>query len=1096
MKKLTQVYQKTYILIVLFIWLLPASVGYPADGQIAGKIINCTGDIFVAAPNTNSRKKALPGIDLFPQDTIVTGHDGWAAVLMSDGTLVQINRNTIFVLKKVASSAGWFTKNRVTSGAVTSKKISRYEIKSGEAWFRNKNRNMVINIETPTVTAGIRGTEINITVDNSLEVTITILEGLVVARNAFGAVSGISGEVIKANQGAIPIKYMVLEPENAVQWTITIPAPVVKYLLSIIKVKPELIASIRSRKLIESQTILQGIVSEQPENAPAFTWLSLVQLYRGKRAQALESAKKAVQLSNGAIPSLIILSYIYQAVFNLEKAMDTLNMILEKDPENILALTNKARLLFGSRHIKKALHYINLAYRHSPDNPDVLTLKGFISLAMQQYQNVETSFKKAIAQNPHMGEAYMGLAIFHMRQSKIDLALKEMATAVLLEPRNSLFVSYWAKMLYQIKRFDRAQELLELAMILDPNDPTPHLYQSIILRDLNYSGQAIDALNKAIDLNDKRAVYRSRFLLDQDLAVKNVDLSIIYNQLGLSAWAGSKALESVKADYNNSSAHIFLGGALSNMEGRFRAATGETLLSNLLQPANINALNTFQDYTSFFDQPAVSLIATGMVGNQDTYLASLLVSGAYPAGNFAYNALGSISSTDGWRGNNTYEWTGISGSFKWDPTLDDGFFIYASHADSTHGNRFDRQYEYDAPSLPDDYYEDTPTSLKAGYHHKFSPDLDILLFTSYRNSKPYYFYHSSHDLEEIQVTTLTEARETHKIDDYFFQGQFLYAGQNHQVIAGAFYENFFQELDTDLLHDYYLTIDGQSFYLTSNQEFHSAEKNDYFYSIYVQDTWEILSSLRLESGLYWNFMKQQSVYGGSQIEYHDVDPRIGLSYRMNAQNIFRIAAFRYIVPTIVEKLDPADIAGIPIYRNNYYGTVSKETDFSWEHEWENAYSFFNIFYMDSKLPDAYTTGSYYHSTATGIEQIFNILATDWAGVTLGYRFMDVDNEFSFEKDRYDHKSNISFTLNFPSGFYAGLSETYRYLNMKNHTTYKNESIWITDVRFGYKFPDKKGGVNLDVYNLFDSHFNWIVDDFVFSGRDPGRQILLSLYLNF
>jgi hypothetical protein len=39
-------------------------------------------------------------------------------------------------------------------------------------------------------------------------------------------------------------------------------------------------------------------------------------------------------------------------------------------------------------------------------------------------------------------------------------------------------------------------------------------------------------LQKSIELNDNRAVFRSRLLLDQDLAARSASLGRIYNDLG------------------------------------------------------------------------------------------------------------------------------------------------------------------------------------------------------------------------------------------------------------------------------------------------------------------------------------------------------------------------------------------------------------------------------------------------------------------------------------------------------------------------------------------------------------------------------------
>ncbi len=49
------------------------------------------------------------------------------------------------------------------------------------------------------------------------------------------------------------------------------------------------------------------------------------------------------------------------------------------------------------------------------------------------------------------------------------------------------------RMLYELKRFDRALQVLDRAVELDPRDPTPVFLQAIIYRDTNRYGEAIYA---------------------------------------------------------------------------------------------------------------------------------------------------------------------------------------------------------------------------------------------------------------------------------------------------------------------------------------------------------------------------------------------------------------------------------------------------------------------------------------------------------------------------------------------------------------------------------------------------------------------------
>jgi hypothetical protein len=99
--------------------------------------------------------------------------------------------------------------------------------------------------------------------------------------------------------------------------------------------------------------------------------------------------------------------------------------------------------------------------------------------------------------------------------------------------------------------------------------------------------EALHDLQKAIDLNDSRAVYRSKLLLDQDLAARSASLGRIYRDLGfeqLGLVEGWKSVNTAPADY---SGHRLLADSYSALPRHDIARVSELLQSQLLQPINI-----------------------------------------------------------------------------------------------------------------------------------------------------------------------------------------------------------------------------------------------------------------------------------------------------------------------------------------------------------------------------------------------------------------------------------------------------------------------------------------------------------------------------
>jgi tetratricopeptide (TPR) repeat protein len=202
----------------------------------------------------------------------------------------------------------------------------------------------------------------------------------------------------------------------------------------------------------------------------------------------------------------------------------------------------------------------------------------------------------------------------------MNRGLSEMLIATLLEPRVSLFQSELGKALYQVRAFDKALEVYDYAKSLDPNDPTPHLYKGIALTDLNRPGEAIQEINRSIELNDNRAVYRTRLALNRDLAVRNYNLAKSFLQLNLNEWAYRKAVTSVQKDPTNSSAYLFLSSAFAASRNRLASGQSALLLYRLLSPANQNTYSqgligqSTIDYTPMYEMPYFRVLTQGSIG--------------------------------------------------------------------------------------------------------------------------------------------------------------------------------------------------------------------------------------------------------------------------------------------------------------------------------------------------------------------------------------------------------------------------------------------------------------------------------------------------
>ncbi|MCX5835588.1 MAG: hypothetical protein NTX62_01175, partial [Deltaproteobacteria bacterium] len=630
----------------------------------------------------------------------------------------------------------------------------------------------------------------------------------------------------------------------------------------------------------------------------------------------------------------------------------------------------------------------------------------------------------------------------------------------------------------------------------------------VIFRDLNRPTDAIAAINRAVTLNDNRAVYRSRFLLDSDLASKNIDLSLLYNQLGLTAWARNKAMASVKQDYNNASGHLFLSGALRDSDDRSWSFVGESLLARMLQPANVNTFNTFNEYTAFFEKPAINGTVSGTIGENNTSSGEIILDGAIPDMNLALAAGGVYQETDGWRNTNGERVGNFAAYGKWDPTMKDGLMAVFSTQQSKQKDGSYPRYDWDAPRDPNFWTDSNLTRIELGYHHHFSPRSDLLLHYTHMSFK------SNNSLTNFMrdlpgpppMTILGNSLFSGWNETPYdqLQGQFLFKAGSHQLILGSVQyrgdNNMSGASSTDVYKIKALgTVFDVSINLDKRQMQNDTGRRSQSY--YLQDSWKISRTLSVEGALYFDQMDNGDPVYNTTWTLNEWNPRIGFILTPTDRDTFRLAAFRYLLPYITSRIDPMDIGGVPVLRNNSQGAVMQEYDLSWEREWKSGFLSFGGFYLEKvythKIIDAasVTVEQNDRGRMRGVELTLNQLLWRGMGLAASYRYQDVDDDNLPEANREDHLIVAGLKYVHALGLAASIAETYRHERFKS-VSRNDEDIWLTDAKVGYEFPKKKGSINLECRNIFNQHFNWVTDYFVFKGRAPVRETLLTLTLNF
>ncbi len=1205
----------------------------PAVAGEAGEIVSVLGTADVLRGGRWQPVRA--GDSISAGEVVRTGAGSRVAIQLANGSQLKLNANSQLELKQLAPRPEGF----IPATAQIMRNILR--ILSGEIWIRSVGE--PLQIQTPLATATIRGTEFNLVVDPGDSVRLAVLTGLVEFSNPQGSVLVEKGEQATAKPGEAPRKTVLVDPLDAVQWSLYYPG-IVSYrdyplttlapsqrqsqfaaatkraaaaprdvnalielgeisfdlgkqaearqvftqvlrldpgnfrartglgwvylasgevkaaLLEFQQPQPPTLMTLvgmanalyRLNRLDESNRIIleaerrfptspipwtqaalneliQGRVTEAlqaldraqkltPHYAPAYGLRSNIDLVRNQRARALEAAQQAIAADPDSPSAWLSLSLVKQAEFQLDDALQAAHKAVELDPDNPQTLIQESRLLFGRGQIEKAFKLAEKARQKGPPDALVNSTWGFLQLARFHVDKAIAAFQQSIVEDSTRGEPHLGLGITLFRQNKTRKAVAEMEKATLLEPQVSLYQSYLGKAYYEIKQDRLAQKHLALAKQLDPRDPTPYFYDAILKDSINRPIEAIQSVQKSIELNDDRAVYRSRLLLDEDLAVRGSTLGYLYNELGFERLALVEGWNSVDLDPTNYSAHRLLADAYTPIPRHEVARVSELLQAQLLQPLNITpvqprlaetrllmpegigpATPSLYEYNPLFVRDRWSLLASGVTGNNNTLADELVLYGnenkfSYSLGQFYY-------ASNGFRENSDLHHN-----------------IYNLFAQAAVAPNFNlqaelrrRETEQGYLALNFDPYDFSPTnrtkinqdSARLGAHATLSPQSDVIASFTYANRNEKVIFADDPDFKS-QI----EAED----QGYKIEAQYLLRTDRFNTVVGA--------------GDYKIDVNFHSVIdYTRSTGISCPFANTCENSIPSLGKWNnayIYNHISYPNNMIWTLGSSYDVFQEGKFHLNKLNPKLGLQWDITKNARLRFAAFQTIKPlkVIEQTLEPTQLAGFNQFFDDVSGTEARRYGIGFDDRLtERFYGGAEILHSDLKVASFELDNTEKLNNIEDQEQnlyrtyLYWIPNLNWA--------LSIEYQFEQFRCKAGTECNISpvqlNTMNMPvtvlyfnsSGLFVKLQETYVHQNIEdliiledNRSLTRDQSdFFLSNAAIGYRLPQRWGIVSLEAINLFDKKFKFQDLNFLTSEATnplfiPERLLFCRLTLNF
>lgn len=1004
-----------------------------------------------------------------------------AVIVLKNETIMRLDQNTTITL------------------AAARQQPSLLDLIKGAAYFISRTPQK-FRVNTPFLNAGIEGTEFLVTVRDS-DAMVSVFEGTVLAENNAGSLRLSQGQAASAAAGNAPALNMTVKPKDAVQWTLYYP------IISINKTSESLAARMSSLlsagAAAEAENELAKVLSAEPGNADALSFMSVIAVSQNEKDKAVEYAKRAVDAAPNSASALIARSYAEQAGFDLQGALHSLKEAVKAEPGNALAWSRLAELYLSLGDKNECLAAAEKAAGLAPDLSRTQTVLGFAHLAQIKPDEATTTFEKAEGLDPADPLPRLGLGLAKIRKGQLEEGRREIEIAVSLDTGNALIRSYLGKAYYEEKRNSVASDQFIMAEAADPKDPTAFFYSAIQKQTQNRPVEALQDLEKSMELNDNRAVYRSQLLLDEDQAARGASLARIYEDLGFQQLALGEGYKSVNADPANASAHRFLSDSYTALPRHQIARVSELLQAQLLQPVGLNPVQPhlaepgsfilrgagpadvgFNEYNSLFNRNRVSLLLSGVAGSNSTFGDEMVVSGlhdrfSFSVGQFHYE-------TDGFRKNNDIREDAYNVFVQVALSAETSAQVELRSTTKSYGDLALRFF-------PDNFsntvrQKDVMTSGRIGFHHSFGPGSDIIGNIGYQRSEA-----ALHDTMLPVISSIDLDIENK--NSYSIEMQYLLKKEKFSLLSGAGYFSIDRSVTSkfDFVFPPITAAD-----ITENHISHG--------NLYIYSQIDYSKDLTLMLGV------SADLFNGADFNKDQLNPKFGLIWAPCPSTTVHAALFRTLERTLTasQTLEPTQVAGFSQFFNDAEGTDAWTYGIGLDQKLlKNLRAGLEYSHRQLDLPRNRIGGGgspevqFFDWKERFARAYLYWTPHKWVALSAEYLYERFDRDpdsFPEVEHLESHRFPIALSFNHPLGISANAKATYvtqdgRFSPLTSPFVLKDQSsFWTFDASIGYRLPQRLGMFSIVGKNLFDKSFKYQDMDPTSPIMQPGRAVFFKLTL--
>ena len=1061
-------------------------------------------------------------------DRVYVGARSRAAVSMQPETNIRLDQFTTVALtaRPDETLVELYPDDRVAPGARGQSCGASYFTSRFPRRFR---------VLTPFVNATVEGTEFEVA--NACNAArVSVFEGTVLAEAGTANARLQRGQSVGAGADGLEGVTLAARPADAVAWAIYYPRLADRSGPSPADCStPD--AQARTRCAVDQAEALLGVgrvaeanalLEAADDSAEVDALRAIIAVARNDHDRGLALAQRAFERDRSSLRALMSLSFAEQSRFELEAALASARRAVATHPQSAIAQARVAELLLSMGRSAQAEAAAAAAIAADADEPRGHLVAGFAQLARTRILAARASFERAIALSPGDPLPRLGLGLAQIREGKLIEGREQFEVAVALDPVNPLVRSYMGKAYFDERdpaRVALAGVQFDIAKALDPRDPTPWFYDAIRKQTINRPGEALMDLTRSVELNDNRAVYRSRLLLDQDQSARAASQSRISNELGFDQLAQAQSGRAISFDPGGFPAHRNLADSYLLLPRYESARVSELLQSQMLQPVTAVPASprlggvrapvlenegpitpSFQEFNPLMERNRTAFYLTGFMGNEGTIGDEAMAS--FVRGRHGLRLGQYFMQTDGFRPNADFRQNIRNLFYQFD--IDDRNSFQAEYRYSAVASGDVRQ-NFDRNNYDSSLRQDLRTEMyRAGFRHSESASAHWLASLTRQRTD---LQQTSYQQKFVSLLTPPDALyEAYGVrsdaDAYTGEIQHLRDLTRVHITAGASGTGIKERpndfIDSGLLISPFPPI--QTFF-----ESNVVPTTPEFYNAYAYLGWRIAPGTQFVTALSWDRSESMA------LSKERFNPKIGMVWNLTETTTLRVAIMENTKRPFAaaQTLEPTQVAGFNQIFDDITGTQAKRFGVALDQRLgERWFAGLEATGRNLEVPVTFLDGTLSRIERRD-EQLYRAfvsgLATRQIGLSVEYGFDDqrriVDPGLG---DPYPHRVTtqllpVRVSWFGPNGVFVRSSFTFvdQAIETSNGTgnlDRQRHQFGLTDLMVGYRWPGGRGILSLEARNLFDRQFGFQDTDFSGIPRIPlfrtGQSLILRVTFQY